>query len=247
MCYPAMEIERGRAFERDMNEVARDRIARKMNRAVHAGRLAHRTARPAAPRAILDQNANRAADAPRPGRLRCGALSFAQAHQAAALFAGRHVIRKRRARSALLAAVLKKPDAIELRARDPLLHIIYVFFALARKPDNEGRAHRCTRNAAAEIFQNLQVPFAVSGAQHRAQNLGMRVLQRHVDVLANLRQLSDRGDQFAIDRGRIEIEQTDPFQTFNFVQAAQQMRQTAAAPTSSAGLKDSRTNPSRSQ
>src|SRR5436305_13472493 len=134
MCLPmvhsSVKIERGASLERDIDKLSRRCMPGKMDCAVNARRLAHRTADPAPARPRLDQYANRASDTLLPGGQRSGALSFTQADQPAPLFAGRHLIRQVRARRSLLAAVLEKPHAIELRARNPLFHVLHVFFAL---------------------------------------------------------------------------------------------------------------------
>ena len=56
----------------------------------------------------------------------------------------------------------------------------------------------------------------------------MRVLQRHVHVLAHLRERRDRVDQLRVDRRRIEVQQPHPLDAVDVVQRLQQLGETAA-------------------
>ena len=88
---------------------------------------------------------------------------------------------------ALFPAVLEEADPVELRTADPLLQVLHVLFRLSRKPDDERRAHRDARNATAELLDNLQIALTVARPKHAAQYVRMRMLKRHVHVLAHLR------------------------------------------------------------
>ena len=76
--------------------------------------------------------------------------------------------------------------------------------------------------------EQLVVGLAVARPAHALQHVGRRVLQRQVDVAADLLALRHRLEHVVGDRGRVEIEQPDPLEAVDRVQLAQQPRERAA-------------------
>ena len=149
--------------------------------------------------------------------LRGQTLRFAQANQPLAAATGRNAPAQIRGRRTFFGAVFKEADAVELGASDPLFEVLDVLVALARKSDDERRAHRDSGDARSELFDQLEIALAVAGPAHRAQHVGVRVLQRHVHVLTDFRQPRDRIDQLGIYRRRIKVEEPNPFQSVDLV------------------------------
>ena len=67
-----------------------------------------------------------------------------------------------------------------------------------------------TRRANAR--EQLVVGLAIARTPHASQHVGRRVLQRQVDVLADLLALGHRVEHVVGDRRRIEVEQADPLE-----------------------------------
>ncbi len=217
-------------------------VGRERDDAVDAGRLAHRAAdrhraraqtdrervgaaqRPA----LLDEDADRLPAPLRPRPLRGTALRVAQPQQPAALLAFRDLTGQLGPRRALLARIDEKTHTIKFGTFDPALQLGDVLVGLARKADDERRAHRDAGDAPAEIVDDLEIPLAVRRPQHRAQHRRADVLQRHVHVRADLRQRSHGIDELRVDGRGIEIEQPDPADPVDVVQPVQQMREPAA-------------------
>ena len=82
--------------------------------------------------------------------------------------------------------------------------------------------------AVADPRQQRVVGAAVAGPPHPLEDVRRRVLQRQVDVAADLLALRHRREHVVGDRGRVEVEQPDPGQAVDRVQLAQQPPERAA-------------------
>ena len=71
------------------------------------------------------------------------------------------------------------------------------------------------------------VALARPGTLHPLEHRVGRVLQRQVDVLADLLAVGHRRERGVVDGRRIEVEQPDPLEAVDAVQAPQQPRQRA--------------------
>jgi tRNA A37 methylthiotransferase MiaB len=88
----------------------------------------------------------------------------------------------------------------------------------------DGRAKKLivTGCLAERYREQLVVGRPVPRAAHAAKHVRRRVLQRKVDVLADLLALRHRGEDVVGDCRGIEIQQADPRESFEIVQSAQQ-------------------------
>ena len=94
--------------------------------------------------------------------------------------------------------------------------------------DDQRRAQRDTRHALADTGEQPVVGLAVARPAHALQDVGRGMLQRQVDVAADLLTLRHRLEHVVGDGRRIEIEQTNPVESVDRVQLAQQPGQRAA-------------------
>ncbi|MEI9897185.1 MAG: hypothetical protein WDN28_25810 [Chthoniobacter sp.] len=60
---------------------------------------------------------------------------------------------------------------------------------------------------------------------HELEHARMNVLQRHVDVAADLLTLGDAGDELVAPVRRVRVEQADPEIAFDLVEFAQELHQ----------------------
>ena len=111
-----------------------------------------------------------------------------------------------------------------------------VVFRFARESGDERRADGDARDAVADVLNQPPHRGAVALAAHGAQHPVADVLQRHVDVRADLLLAGDRIEQLVGDVTRVVVEQPDPAQPIDLHQLTQQAAQRrAVAPIAAVG------------
>ena len=132
-------------------------------------------------------------------------------------------------RRALLVGVGEDADVVELRS--PSTKLCSSAKSASVSPGKP------TMNVVRSVTPGTRVPDPVeqplvagarAGPLHPLQHRVRRVLQRQVDVLADLLALRHRLQHVVADRGRIEVEHPDPLEAVDAVERAQQPRQRAA-------------------
>ena len=124
----------------------------------------------------------------------------------------RHLVRRsRRRRCPPRPSTGSSPAARSAASADELLEQLEVLLGLARQPDDERGAEGEPRDARAQLgraarSRNARVP----AAPHRAQQPVRGVLQRHVQVLGDLRLARHHLDQLVGEDARVGVVQADP-------------------------------------
>ena len=113
-------------------------------------------------------------------------------------------------RRALFRAVDKRPEMIETRPADELQQMLEVLAALARETDDEGRAQPDLGHQLARSIQQPQVAAVRAATPHRPQELGMAVLQRHVEIGDKAVLGRHEPQETVVESRRIGVEEADP-------------------------------------
>ena len=117
---------------------------------------------------------------------------------------------------------------IERVIGDELMKIVHVRVGLAGEPHDERRAERDPGHAAADAREQRIVGLSRPRALHPFEHGVRRVLQRQIDVLADLLAVGHGAQRPVVNRRRVQVEQTDPFEAPDRVQIAQQSGERAA-------------------
>src|SRR5581483_2781750 len=99
---------------------------------------------------------------------------------------------------------------VELRLLHEPLQRRELLLRLAGEADDEGRADGDIGRGSAEIGQQLQIALIAHRAAHRAQHRVVGVLQRHVNIVTDLRSRRYRLYDTPIDARRVAVEQAYP-------------------------------------
>ena len=73
-----------------------------------------------------------------------------------------------------------------MASRDELLQNLKVAERLAGEADDEDGAQRDAGDSGADLFDGLQENVGAGAALHALQDVGRSVLQRHVEILADV-------------------------------------------------------------
>src|SRR5215204_90516 len=97
-----------------------------------------------------------------------------------------------------------------------------VFRSFAREADDERGAKRDARYASPDAVEELFVRGTSAGPLHPLEDAIGRVLERQIDVEAQLLALRHRFEYVVADRGGVEVEHTHPLESIHAVQCPQQ-------------------------
>ena len=119
-------------------------------------------------------------------------------------------------------------DVIEVVIAHERLELLDVRGRFSRETDNEGRAQGDAGHRLADVIEQTVVLLPRPGPFHPLQDGIGRVLQRQVDVLADMLALGHRRKRVIADRRGVQIEEPDPFDTRHPVQPPQQAGERAS-------------------
>jgi hypothetical protein len=117
-------------------------------------------------------------------------------------------------------AEVVEPDVLDKR-----LERFELVGGLAGEPDDERGPEGDPGDPRSDPVQEAPVGGAGTGTSHPFQDTRRRVLQRQVDVLADLVALRHRVQHVVGDRGGVEVEHPDPLEAVDPVQAAEEPRE----------------------
>ena len=87
---------------------------------------------------------------------------------------------------AFFVGVAEDAEPVELGFADELLQKFKVAERLAGEADDEAGAERDAGNGGADFFEGLQENVGAGAALHALQHVGRGVLQRHVEIFADV-------------------------------------------------------------
>ena len=136
----------------------------------------------------------------------------------------RHLVRHVVGRRALLARIREDADLVEAHLLDEVAQRVVLGIRLAREADDERRADRHAGDALAQLLDQRAHLLLCVGAAHAAQHGVVRMLQRQVDVLADLRLARNRLDELVAEVLRVAVERADPLELRHLDDLAQELR-----------------------
>ena len=126
----------------------------------------------------------------------------------------------------VIVRISEHSHAVKLGCLDELAQLLKIGIGLAREADDKRRANPNAGHRFSHPLHQPQEYIARRAALHSLQDVGAGVLQRDIDVAANLVVLGDRIQQALADAVRVGIEKTNPARLFDARQAVEQRRQT---------------------
>ena len=120
-----------------------------------------------------------------------------------------HLFGQTRRGCAVLFRILEKAASVQLSASEEPFKKLDVLVRLAGKADDERAAHRVAA-AGGEFCDKCVNTFAVDAPVHPLQHLVAVMLQRYVEIAADLGMRVDEIEQLVRDLFGIEIEQSYP-------------------------------------
>mmetsp|Transcript_21549 Transcript_21549/g.51418 ORF Transcript_21549/g.51418 Transcript_21549/m.51418 type:complete len:364 (+) Transcript_21549:465-1556(+) len=132
-------------------------------------------------------------------------------------------------RGAVLLRVDKGAHPLEAEAPDKVHQVPVLLVCLAREAGDEGRAHGEPRDAAAQFVEEVLrvLPWR---AVHREQHEVVDVLERHVDVLADLGVGGDLIDERLGEVGRVRVQNAYPAEALDGAEVPQQLGEAVPLP-----------------
>ena len=116
---------------------------------------------------------------------------------------------------AFFVGVVEDAQPVESCLLDELLQKIKIRDGFAGKADDEGGAQSDAGNCCADFFQCLEEDLRAAAALHALQNRGRGVLQRQIEILADVVVPGDGVEQFAGDAVGVGVEEAQPAQAFD--------------------------------
>ena len=160
-------------------------------------------------RRVVDQHLHRRAE---PALEPAGRDSLGRLHEAGAPFVA-HVRRQhagqRVCRGTVHRRIGEAAGAVDLGFLDELQQMLELGFGLAGKAGDEGAAHDELRASRAPRCDALQVALAAGRPLHAPQHVGVRMLERHVEVRQHAPRRHQR-QQLVDVRIRIDVVQSHP-------------------------------------
>src|SRR5208282_5003474 len=123
---------------------------------------------------------------------------------------------------ALFIGVVEYAQPVEPRLADELLQNFKVRGGFAGEADDEGCTQSDAGHRSAHLLQSLLENLSSRPALHPLQNVGRSVLQRHVEIFANVVVLRDRFEQLSRNSVRISVKEAQPAQALDACQRVQQ-------------------------
>src|SRR5205085_1515944 len=103
--------------------------------------------------------------------------------------------------------------------------VFKLLLGLAGETDDEGRADGDAGDPGADAGDECLDVFARSLAPHEFEHARMDVLERNVDVAADVAARGDAGDEFVAPMRGMGVEQANPKLAFDLVERAQELGQ----------------------
>ena len=100
-----------------------------------------------------------------------------------------------------------------------------VFFRLAREARNERRPQADVRNLFPKPSDDAFQLFPSRAASHFCKDLIRRVLDRHIQIMTDLRLLLHDLNQFLCDLLRIAVQKPDPYKPVDRTELPKKLRQ----------------------
>ena len=119
---------------------------------------------------------------------------------------------ERKCARAFFVGVAEDAQPVELRLADELLQKFKVAERFAGEADDEAGAQGDAGNGGADFFQSLEKDLGAAAALHALENCGRGVLQRQVEIFADVVVLGDGFEQAAGDAVGIGVEEAEPAQ-----------------------------------
>ena len=154
-----------------------------------------------------------------------------QTHHAAAargLGPGRDIIVELEGRRPFLVRVGEHADVVERVVAEKRAQLVDIGLGFAGEADDERGAERDAGDPLANAREEPVVGLARAGALHALEHGVRRMLQRQIDVVADLVALRHRRERVFVNRRRVQIEEADPLEAVDRVQFAQQASEGAA-------------------
>src|SRR5262249_36431843 len=120
-------------------------------------------------------------------------------------------------------------EALEAGALDEVEEVLELLLGLAGESDDESGADRDAGNAGANPGDEILDVLAAGLTAHHLEHARVNVLQRHVDVSANLVARGDGGDELIAPVGRVRVKEADPEIAFDLLQFVEQVHERDAA------------------
>ena len=200
-----------RSCDAHIHKFADGRAALENHAAIHLRRIVFA---PGDPR-LIDKNANGLS-------LLCGGQlggdSLLNLHRlpiSAVLYFGWHLIRHLGGARTLLLRVAKYAKPLKASHLDEIKQTAEVLLRFTRKSDDEGGSNRQSGNADAEPANQILDMCPRCFPPHRAQHVGMNVLQRHIHIPRHFRVTSNRRDQLVTPVSRMGVEKANPKLSFD--------------------------------
>mmetsp|Transcript_19655 Transcript_19655/g.63859 ORF Transcript_19655/g.63859 Transcript_19655/m.63859 type:complete len:256 (-) Transcript_19655:867-1634(-) len=125
---------------------------------------------------------------------------------------------------AFLFAVRKHAHTLKFEILAKVDEVAVLLVRLAREAGDEGGAQSEPRDAVAELVEQSHRMLLVR-AVHPQQSHVVHVLERNVDVLANLRDFSNGIDELVGEVRRVAVQEADPLDALNLCKRAKQRRE----------------------
>src|SRR5262249_52817465 len=126
---------------------------------------------------------------------------------------------------AFFVGVVEDSEPVELRFVDELLQKIKVRGGLAGKADDEGGAQCDPGNSGPGFFDGLEEDFSSGAALHALEHIRRGMLQRYIEVFADVVVLRDGFEQAASDAIRIGVKEPEPTKAFDLCDGLEKLRE----------------------
>ena len=142
---------------------------------------------------------------------RDGLLELHEFAYAALLFLFGDGVAERMGWRVFLGGIGEASHAVEAGLEEELFQFLEFGFGFARIADNKGGADADVGDEVAELLQELQGLFAVDATIHGVEQAGVDVLEGDVDIVADVRMLSDGLNGVDGERGRVGVVEANPW------------------------------------
>ena len=124
--------------------------------------------------------------------------------------------------------VVEDAEPVELRFGDEVLEDGEIFGRLSRKTDNEAGAEGDAGDSGADLGERLEEDVGACAALHALEDIGRGVLERKVEVLADIVVARDGFEQLASDAIGIGVEESEPLEVRNAGEGVEEGSETVA-------------------
>ena len=129
-----------------------------------------------------------------------------------------YLIREGGRRRILLSRVGKHTQPFKFHLVHKFFQLFMVFLCLSRETCDQSCTENDIRNLFAEFTDDIDQFLFRCAASHSLKNTVRRMLDRNVQIMADLFLIADRLDQLIVDLLRITVENTDPADSFDLTE-----------------------------